>query len=189
MKEIPMDTKMNNFNNRNKQRAPRRQFEKPFWQIEKEKAEQEAIEKQKEMERGLEDTEQNFPTLGVAGIKSGWSGTRKFTELVSEWKADEDKKKEDEETEKTLGYKNDTGFVLPQFNNVRRFEEPEEVLDEEEEKPAEDSWTRVDHKKYRKPKAEKTFEEDEFDEDDGEHDDTVWGGQEEHQTCWDDRRA
>lgn len=181
-----MDTKMNN--NRNKQRAPRRQFEKPFWQIEKEKAEQEAIEKQKEIERGLEDTEQNFPTLGVAGIKSGWSGTRKFTELVSEWKADEDKKKEEEEAEKTLGYKNDTGFVLPQFNNVRRFEEPEEVI-EEAEQPAEDEWTRVDHRKYRKPKAEKTFEEDEFDDDEGEHDDTVWGGQEEHQTCWDDRRT
>jgi hypothetical protein len=182
-------------------RAPRRPHEKPFWQIEEEKAKLALEEKKKEAERGLEDTVENFPTLGGnTAVQSGsiWSGSRKFSELASEWKSTDDQQKEEEErqknsTETTTSY--DEVFQLPRFRNIRRFVEPEDEYCDEvnippvDTIPEEEEWTLVDNRKYRKPKPEFDFSEEGLDNyDENEEDGTVWGAAEEHETCWDDRR-
>lgn len=182
-------------------RAPRRPHEKPFWQIEEEKAKLALEEKKKEAERGLEDTMENFPTLGGnTAVQSGsiWSGSRKFSELASEWKSTDDQQKEEEEKQKnstgtTTSY--DEVFQLPRFRNIRRFVEPEDEYCDEvnippvDTIPEEEEWTLVDNRKYRKPKPEFDFSEEGLDNyDENEEDGTVWGAAEEHETCWDDRR-
>jgi hypothetical protein len=179
--------------------SSRRQYDKPHWQIEKEKAEAEAEEKRKEAERGLERTEENFPALGSSDIRPlGWvkDSGRKFTQLVSEWKEEEDKLKEDEEFENRRSESNTYAFTLPRFHTTGRFGEPEDETEqytEEElitkEQTEDDGWVLVE-KKFRKPKSEKTFEEFEKDMEklDDQEDDTVWGAPEEHETCWDERR-
>jgi hypothetical protein len=179
-----------------KERRPRRQYEKPLWQIEKEREQQELEEKKKEAERGLENTMENFPTLGkaTAGTSTIWSGSRKFSELASDWKIADEKRKEEEERLKASGQddRNDV-FQLPRFRNVHRFGEPEDEYYEEapeeapEEVPTEEKWVLVDSRKYRKPKREPDFNEDDFDECQ-EEDGTVWNAQEEHETCWDEQR-
>jgi hypothetical protein len=178
-------------------RAPRRPHEKPFWQIEEEKAKLELEEKKKEAERGLEDTVENFPTLGnnaPSGSGSIWSGGRKFSELASEWKSTDDKIKEDEEREKNrTDDRHEDVFQLPRFRNMRRFSEPEDDYEEdqimpEKEIPAEEKWTIVENRRYRKPKKEFDFSEDGFDDEEEEEDGTVWGASEEHETCWDERK-
>jgi hypothetical protein len=78
-------------------RAPRRPYEKPQWQIEEDKAKLALDEKAKATERGLENTIENFPTLGgnpVVAPPSIWSSGRKFSELASEWKATDEQLKE-----------------------------------------------------------------------------------------------
>ena len=184
-------TSMERRNPFHKERRPRRQYEKPLWQIEKEKEQQELEEKKKEAERGLEDTVENFPTLGktTPATSTIWSGSRKFSELASDWKIADEKRKEDEERLKASGQdeRNDV-FQLPRFRNVHRFSEPEdEYYEEPPEVPSEEKWTVVDHRKYRKPKKEIDFNEDDFD-DCQDEDGTVWNAQEEHETCWDEQR-
>lgn len=180
-------------------RAPRRPHEKPFWQIEQEKAKLELEEKKKAEERGLEDTVENFPTLGgntVTAPSSMWSATRKFSELASDWKSTDDQRKEEEERRKnrTEDTRHEHTFQLPRFRSMRRFSEPEDEYYEEGDLrteqpiPEEEKWTLVDNRKYRKPKAEFDFSEDGFDDREDEEDGTVWGAPEEHETCWDDRR-
>jgi hypothetical protein len=184
-------------------RAPRRPYEKPQWQIEEEKAKLELDEKTKATERGLENTIENFPTLGgnpVVTPPSIWSSGRKFSELASEWKATDEQNKEDDERQKNreIETKRDDMFQLPRFRNVRRFAEPEdEYYDEEENVPQEkkedaeeegEEWTVVDNTRYRKPKPEFDFGDDELDNyNETEGDGTVWGASEAHETCWDDR--
>jgi hypothetical protein len=193
-------------------RQPRRPYEKPQWQIEKDRADAEAEAELEKKMRGMENTEENFPTLCAPVTKTvTWGGERKFTDLASEWREDDTRRKEEEEEEKRRAedierYRNErntysnSNFVLPRFRNVRRFEEPEdqERLDENETtKPAEQfgedetGWTVVERKI--KVKREKTFEELEAeyqkDLEEGTNDDTVWAaGPEEHETCWDERR-
>jgi hypothetical protein len=179
---------------------PRRQYDKPHWQIEKEKAEAEAEEKRKEAERGLERTEENFPALGSSDIRPlGWvkDSGRKFTQLVSEWKEEEDKRKEEEEFENRRSESNTYAFTLPKFHTMGRFGEPEDEIEDDQveqqlvvnPQTEDDGWVLVE-KKFRKPKSEKTFEEFEKDMEkiDDQEDDTVWGAPEEHETCWDERR-
>lgn len=181
-------------------RPNHRPYEKPFWQIEQEKAKLELEEKKKAAERGLEDTIENFPTLGNTSMTSSssiWSGGRKFSELASDWKMADDQRKEEEERQKTASTTvyTDGVFPLPRFHNMGRFGEPEDEYYEEndsmahQQAPSEEKWTLVDNRKYRKPKPEFDFSEEDvnaFRED--EEDGTVWGGQEEHETCWDERR-
>jgi len=180
-----------------KERRPRRQYEKPLWQIEKEKEQQELEEKKRQAERGLEDTVENFPVLGKTTVTTSsiWSGSRKFSELASEWKIADEMRKEQEEREKASGQdeRNDHAFQLPCFRNVHRFGEPEDDYEDVPEAPeaveasTEEKWTVVDHRKYRKPKKEIDFNEDDFSDCEDE-DGTVWNAKEEHETCWDERR-
>ncbi len=181
-------------------RPPRRPYEKPFWQIEQERAKLELEEKEKAAERGLEDTEDNFPTLGRRPITSSmgaWTGARKFSELASDWKSADEQRKEEEERQKSASNTtyNDGIFPLPRFHNMHRFGEPEDEYYEEDDTtseqqlPSEEKWTVVDNRKYRKPKPEFDFSQEDVNAShENEEDGTVWGGQEEHETCWDERR-
>lgn len=115
--------------------------------------------------------EEEFPTLvensqiRVFGSASG----KTFASLASSWakdaeaqQAQETAKKQENETLEMLRKRRMA--PLPQFHNVRRFIEPEDDVEEEEEEtpktstdPNEQGWTEVrSKKKYRKPK---TFEE------------------------------
>ena len=184
-------------------RQPRRPYEKPQWQIEKENADAEQETKLDKQRRGMENTEENFPSLGFPFEKTvTWSGERKFTELASEWKESNDKQKEEEQVERTRSENNEytNTFILPRFRNIHRFEEPEDqdILIEKEIDNANkniddnDGWTVVE-RKNRKSKREKTLEEldaeyQKSQEEDDIKDETVWGAPEEHETCWDERR-
>lgn len=181
-------------------RAPRRPYEKPFWQIQQEKKQLELEEKKKEAEKGLEDTEENFPALqGSSAVVipgSIWSGDRKFSELASEWKSTDDQQKEEEERRKnsTKNTSHDDVFQLPRFRNVHRFAEPEDEYSQEidvlpPQPPSEEEWQVVNNRRYRKPKKEFDFSEESLqDFEENEEDGTVWGAPEEHETCWDERR-
>jgi hypothetical protein len=181
-------------------RAPRRPYEKPFWQIEQERAQLELEEKKKAAERGLEDTEENFPVLGGRQITSSgsvWTGARKFSELASDWKSADDQRKEEEEREKNASNTtySDNIFPLPRFHNMHRFGEPEDEYCEdddyvtEQQTPSEEKWTVVDNRKYRKPKPKFDLDEEDVKAShENEEDATVWGAPEEHETCWDERR-
>ena len=176
---------------------PRRTYEKSSWDLQREQAEYQAEEKRKNARRGLEKTEENFPVLGNGSCVASarWNITdRKFSQLVSEWKNDDDERKEQEEKQKDTVRKEKDVLVLPVFRNTKRFSDLDEKSpkEDEHEKPTptvDDDWTNVDSRKYRKPKPERTSEDESMNEpkDDAE-DDTVWATQEEHETCWDDRR-
>ena len=167
---------------------PRGRYQKPQWEVEKEKQAADALEKLKEEERGLEHTEKNFPVLGVSVANPRTWGGRKFTEMASEWKDNDEREKQTSEEKATSEEYN---FVLPKFRTVRRFAEPEEELDEPEDKPAEEEWELVQRKvrKVRRDLTEEELEAKYAPRDDDENGDTVWAGTEEHQTCWDERRT
>ena len=176
-------------------RPPRRTYEKSAWEIQKEQAEREAEEKRKIARHALEKTEGNFPTLVNSSSSTTWNNGRKFSELAANWweKEEHDKKKR-EEVDKEFGSRSVTSpsstFSLPMFRPTRRFSERDEEYRSEEEKPApktDDDWTVVDNTKYRKPKT-KHESDDEGVNEQKKEEDSVWGGPEEHETCWDDRR-
>lgn len=173
----------------------RRPYFKPQWEIEKEKNDRLAEEKRKEAERGLENTETNFPVLCAAAPKNtSWVGRKTFSQLATEWKETEDEKKRREDMEKATGIDADTPFILPTFQNVHRFVEPEEEqpVEEPKKEPSpedleEIGWTIVQNRKPR-VKKEIEFKEEDAESSEGSQDDTVWNTREEHETCWDDRR-
>ena len=114
--------------NFNRRRNFQQNYTKPQWVIDAENAER---EKQEEIARKLENTEENFPSLGGSRPeKTGmWGAAGKFKELAAEWKEEDDRRKaEEEESKKKKGDTGDDsiGFVLPQFNPRRRFVEAEE---------------------------------------------------------------
>uniref|UniRef100_A0A6C0EPA6 Uncharacterized protein n=1 Tax=viral metagenome TaxID=1070528 RepID=A0A6C0EPA6_9ZZZZ len=176
----------------------RRQYPRSSVDTYKEKAKHEAEERVKTDLRNIEKTDDNFPVLGKGITHSvSWNVTsgRTFSELASDWKVDDDERKEREQREKETGRKENDVFVLPHFRNVRRFSEPEDdYLEEEPEHVAvdiqdEDSgWTRVDYRKYRKAKPEKEFNDEEVMNEPNGEDESVWVAPEEHETCWDERR-
>ena len=172
-------------------RPPRRTYEKSQWEIQKEEAEREAAEKNK---TALENTDANFPVLGRATTATTWNSGLNFSKLAADWEKNDDERKKREEQEKEFGQRavaaTSTTFSLPMFRPTRRFSEPDERSSSEEERSApkeDDGWTVVDSTKYRKPKTKRESD-DEGVNDKKEEDDTVWGGPEEHETCWDDRR-
>lgn len=155
-------------------------------------------EKQPAVElKGVENNETNFPALSPGVFKApSWSTGRKtFSQLASDWKSNEDEKKRLDDMEKATGIDTEAPFVLPTFNNVQRYVEPEDEPEKDESPPAppptddeEIGWTVVQN---RKPyvKKEKVFKEEDFEKSSQDsRDNTVWETREEHETCWDDRR-
>lgn len=134
-----MDTsKMSNNRRRNYAR-----YEKPQWEIEKERAER---ERQEAIERGLKNTEENFPALGSGAPKQTAWGGRKFNELAAEWKQHDDERKIEEEYTK----KDDT-FTLPVFQPRHYFVEEDEDMSSQPPpriaEPEDNGWTTVDRTK------------------------------------------
>ena len=127
-----------------------RNYEKPQWEVEKERIERERREAQ---ERGMKDTEENFPRLGGGTAKPvNWSG-RKFTELATEWKSEEELRKAAEEAEKkgTETPKTER-FILPTFNPSRHYVETDDGemtplpdMPAQKMENEDDGWTTVDH--------------------------------------------
>jgi hypothetical protein len=163
---------------------------KPQWEQDKEAAEKAEREKKEADEKAaLENTEENFPSLSRPVQKTNsWGGGRKFSELAVEWKA----KAEDETVTKNVTDKDTSadGLVLPKFNNIHRFHEPEQ----EKQVPVQDTDTDTEWKTVRRkayiPKKKTIEEEIKEEEEKLESDDTVWDTEEkeEHETCWDERR-
>lgn len=172
----------------------RRNYDKPQWEIDKENAER---EKREAIQRGLEQTEENFPRLGTGQSKTiNWSG-RKFVELASEWKADDDARKAVEELSASASSTNADVFVMPKFTLTHHYTEEDVIEDDDAPPPVQDSvseedagWVTVDNRaKYRQRMIRKEVRieeklrrldngEDVEPEDDGE-DETV-----EDDTCW-----
>lgn len=173
-----------------------RNYEKPQWEVEKERIERERREAQ---ERGMRDTEENFPRLGGATAKPvNWSG-RKFTELATEWKSEEDERKALEEAEKKgVETPKNEKFILPTFNPSRHYVETEDGEDTPipavEETSAtqgeDDGWTTIDHSaKFaaRRARKQKRMEEKLKRYDEGEEPEPADGEQNEEEqddSCW-----
>ena len=166
----------------------------PQWKID----EQAKLAKHKEMEvelqKGLEKTDSNFPVLGSLPTNLRvWSGGKKFSDLAKEWDTDSQQKAENEkkmaEFEKSTNVINH--FVLPKFNNTRRFVETSDFVEPEEttEFPTlpDSVWTVVDRYKNKRRK-EKNMEEIANRPPTPEEDGTVWPEKDSNETCWDERR-
>jgi hypothetical protein len=131
--------------------------------------------------------EDSFPVLGNGTQRSSWIG-RKFADLASEWNEDDERRKEDAEIIKAQ-QRHDYTVVLPRFQNIRKFEEPEdmEVEASRSNEDSADGWKTIERKKPQQKPRDKTFEEYEKEEEKkDENDDTVWDIPE-HETCWDER--
>lgn len=168
----------------------RNTYSKPQWEVEKDAAEKAEREKKESEEKAaLENTEENFPSLSRAAPKTNsWGGGRKFSELAVEWKT----KAEEETLTKNVSEKDTSadGLVLPKFNNVHRFHEPEQEKEVPLQETNDDTeWKTVRRKVYI-PKKKTIEEEIKEEEEKPESDDTVWATEEkeEHETCWDERR-
>ena len=182
----------------------------PKWkQVEEEEARKKAAEA-----KALEDNEINFPRLGLnASRSSTWQG-RKFSELATSWRDDEENKKALAEAQKNAETLHYPDIVLPKFNNVGRhtddydeeyYEEEknedvnQEVVGDGENKEADDEgsgeWVTVRRKRAPREKGLKksaeiqALTEEDFKSDSDKEGDTVWGGEgkETHETCWEGR--
>lgn len=124
--------------------------------------------------------ESEFPQLGGSnGVKQMWKG-RSFAALAEDWKKEEVDKKLMAEKES----EREPDFVLPRFNNVRRFVD-EKV---EEPKKVEPEWTVVERRKFHVKKEVDL--EILYPENDETGEDTVWNdGPAAHETVWDERRG
>lgn len=179
-----------------------RKHYKPHWEVEKEAQDRLAEEMRKEQERGLANTEENFPSLGTKTVAARQWGGRKFNDLAQEWKSTEDEKKEMQELKKEAPV-TEFGFILPKFNNVHHYHEKED--DEEDDAPAEqqDEWVTVDRNAKRVAQMERRIKRKEeylrrldeggdlepADGSDGQ-DETCWNdAPAEHETCWEDKRV
>jgi hypothetical protein len=131
--------------------------------------------------------EDSFPALGNTAQPSLWIG-RKFAELATEWNEDDEKRKE--ESENIQSQRLNYTVVLPRFQNIRKFEEPEDRVEVSPSNESPDGWKTIERKKQQKPREskEKTFEDyDKELEKQEKQDETVWDDVPEHQTCWDER--
>lgn len=170
-----------------------RNYEKPQWEVEKERIER---EKQEAQERGMRPTEENFPKLGNGVAKPVNWGGRKFTELATEWKAEEDQRKEAEEAEKKgVETPKNEKFVLPTFNPSRHYVETEEEetapvqeTPQVQEEDEDSGWTTIDHSaKFtaRRARKQKRLEEKLKRYDEGEEPEPEEKGEEEQDdSCW-----
>lgn len=163
---------MSSYRNRNQNR---RDYV-PKWKQEEDakKAEEKAVAK------SLENTEDNFPSLGGKMIapKTMWAGgPARFKDLAAEWGQKEEMEKmsstEEGAKQSTLLYPD---VVVPTFNNVHRYTDDEVMREEEDETNSpvkesvnpdldigqtedDDGWVTVQHKKPPKDKSAKKSEE------------------------------
>ena len=137
----------------------------PTWKA----AEQAKMTKQKEqdveLQKALVKTEDNFPALVPTPTSTRvWGGDKKFSDLAKEWDTDSQLKAEKAaqmaEFEKTKTAP--SHFVMPKFNNTRRFVETTDFVEPEDSEqmniPADSVWKVVDYSKNRRHK-EKNMEE------------------------------
>lgn len=176
-----MSTNFRNNNMKQGERRVRRYYQKPQWEIEKENAEKLAEEKRKAEEKGLENTEENFPVLGGSHRPSISRPSIKFTGL--NWD-----KMETETRAVTSEYKDNYHVVLPKFNNVHNYRETDDYVETSNtvEKPNESEWTTIEKKIHKKKSVLDTDappEDSVWDNEDGQerNEDTVWGGETEDQ--------
>lgn len=159
-------------------------------------------EKAPEPEMKIENNEENFPALGQAVAKATpWTG-RRFTELASDWKKDDDEKKILNMVRPKEDI--DAGFVMPQFNPSQRFVEEEEIVEAPPSSTVQseddEGWTTVDRTNRRMAQMEKRLRrKDEYlrrldegqepvGEEKSDEEDSAWGNQPEaHETYWDQR--
>lgn len=190
-------SKMNNRNMDSRANFNRRrnyQYEKPAWEVEKERAEK---ERQEAQERALQRTEENFPSLGGAVAKPVSWGGRKFTELVTEWKEKEEHEKAVKEGDAPPERTSDI-FVMPVFRPSRFYAEQEDDTPVPDEYvPCEplkvdsedDGWVTVDNsakKQARLARKQARIEEKLRRLDEGEEPEPEEGEEDEEQddTCW-----
>lgn len=178
-----------------------RKHYKPHWEVEKEEQERLAEQMRKEQERGLENTEENFPSLVAKPVVARQWGGRKFNDLAQEWKSTEDEKKELQELKKEVPV-TEFGMVLPKFNNIHHYHEKEEIQQGEKPVDEQDDWVTVDRNSKRVAQMERRIKRkeeylrrlddgDDIDTAEGSdgQDETCWNdAPAEHETCWDDKR-
>lgn len=169
-----------------------RVYEKPQWEVEKDRIEQEKAEMDA---RNMEKTEDNFPALGKVVSRSVAWGGRKFTDLATEWKSEDDTRKLTTET-KPEGetHPSSDGFVMPTFKLTHHYAEKEEavVSDDKPVEKEEDEWVTVDHgakARARQIRKQQRFEEkmrrmDNGEESESEHDDN--NDDQADDSCWND---
>jgi hypothetical protein len=178
----------NNNNYRNYDRRPR--------ETEKQRIER---EREEALKLATEKTDKNFPSLGKVSNNtsaSGW-GSKKFTELVSDWKEEDDLRKDEEKLQKL--YEEEMHrrekFRMPYFSLHNRFVEPEDdyspsdyIPEKEEEKELDtDTWTTIDtaskrnaqlnRRRIRHEEKLKRMDDGQISEsssDDGQQDDSCW---------------
>lgn len=170
-------------------RRQRRHYQKPLWEIEKEQAEAAAAEERKKQEAGLENSEDNFPSLGQpAKSMRVWGGERSFADLAQEWSAKAETEKIEGEMKSEVT--DNTDFSLPRFRNVHRFHEPEDVTVAATEEVPADEWQRVERRVYTKKKTVMDYTENDFEKEGEEtNQETVWGdAPNEYETCWDEKK-
>jgi len=175
------------------QKQPRRSHQRQRWEIDMEIAQEKRRQEEgAELARknALEQTVENYPPLANAQVvKSKWAGDRKFTDLASEWSSTSAIQKEEEEIAKSRSRNQEYSFILPRFQNIHRFEEPEDNEIQESANPIkedEDGWNTVKRIKVRKLKQDKTLLELEKETaESSEPDETVWNQPQEYETCWD----
>lgn len=138
---------MNNSNMNSRANFNRRrdyQYEKPAWEVEKDRLEKERLDTQ---HRNMQKTEENFPALGSGVAKTVVWGRRKFNELATEWKETEDKEKAIRDGDVPVVDADDT-FIMPVFRPSRFYVEEEETPIPAESTVSadaeEDEWVTVD---------------------------------------------
>jgi hypothetical protein len=144
---------------------------------------------EEEMYKQQENTEGTFPSTQTK--MNVWGGKKTFAELAAECakKAEEEqifKKHKEVEEQKKVTYRRNV-VPLPQFNNIHRYVEQDDVnMKRSRNQQDDEGWIEVNHKKARR---QKTFEEVVNRPPTPEEGDTVWNenGPEEHETCWDER--
>lgn len=98
-----------------------RNYEKPAWEIEKERI---AREKEETIQRNIQPTEENFPALGgIQATKPIQWGSQRFNELAAKWQAADEEAKLREEQEKKGEVAKPERFVMPHFNPSRHYVE------------------------------------------------------------------
>lgn len=168
----------------------RRNYEKSAWEIERENLERLQREKDEAAARAMENTEENFPTLGKSVAKPvTWNG-KKFTELASEWKADTDEQKIRAQHAKILSEQNttDDGFVMPKFDLTRHYaENVTQQQSSSEEKSTDSTWTTVNNSmktQARLARKQRRIDEKIDRADDGEEIESESDHDENDDSCW-----